>query len=384
MSISYSHLSAAERHLIGAGVASGISIRQIARQLGRPASTVSREIKRNTWLPSNQAEAYRPYRPNRLKTGPWTNRYYVSGEAQHKAERRQAEPRKPRRMASDRLCAQVARGLRAGWSPAAISGWLTLAWPDDPSMRVCAESVYRWIYSTKARTHEWAQYLSRAHRRRRKAQGRRGKGPTIIRRTPISQRPENVNTREQFSHWEADSVIGSGAANLHTEVERKTRFLIVRKVTDKSAANTISAQLAIFTALPAAARLSVTCDNGTEFARHYELTDTLGMNTWFADPYSSWQRGSNENRNGILRRYLPKSTNLDNLDETELQTIVDTINNTPPKSHKLENTRPSMARRNRQPTTIKPTTTIALVNRQRAAPPYLTCTIEWHSGSAFR
>ncbi|BDR54103.1 IS30 family transposase [Bombiscardovia apis] len=269
------------------------------------------------------------YRPRRLKTGPWTGRYYVSGEAQRKAERCRAKARRPRRLACDRLWDQVARGLRAGWSPAAISGWLALAFLDDPGMRVCAESVYWWIYSTKARAREWAQYLARAHRRRRKAKGRRGKGPVIARRAPIGQRPENVDTREQFGHWEADSVIGAGACNLHTEVERKTRFLIVRKIADESAAATIAAQLSIFKALPAKARLSVTCDNGTEFARHFELIDALGMDTWFADPYSSWQRGSNENRNGQLRRHLPKGTNLDGLDGGELHDIVDAINTHP-------------------------------------------------------
>lgn len=289
MNPSYSHLSAEERHLIGAGEASGDPIRLIARRLGRPASTVSREIKRNTWFPSNQNESYRP---TRLKTGAWTGRHYVSSEAQRKAERRRAKPRRPRRLACDRLCAQVARGLRAGWSPAAISGWLALAFPDEPAMRVCAESVYRWIYSTRARAREWSQYLARAHRRRRKAKGRRGKGPAITRRAPIGRRPEDVDGRLVFGHWEADSVIGAGGANLHTEVERKTRLLVARKTADKSAAATITTpNCPSSRPCPPEARLSVTCDNGTEFARHYELEDRLGVATWFADP-SALTRGA--------------------------------------------------------------------------------------------
>lgn len=131
-----------------------------------------------------------------------------------------------------------------------------------------------------------------------------------------------------FGHWEADSVIGAGA-NLHTEVERKTRFLMARIVPDKTADESVAAQLAMFRALPEGARISVTHDNGTEFARHTRLRDELGMATYFADPYSSWQRGSNENRNGVIRRYLPKRCTITMDMAREVQEIVDETDNRP-------------------------------------------------------
>ena len=122
MGVVYSHLSEEERQVIQIEIGNGTGIRAIAAMLGRSASTVSREIKRNTWFPSNESESYRPYRPKRLKTGPWTGRYYVAGPAQRKAERRRMKPRKPCRPSYGRLWAQVAAWLGCGWSPLLISG----------------------------------------------------------------------------------------------------------------------------------------------------------------------------------------------------------------------------------------------------------------------
>ena len=147
-------------------------------------------------------------------------------------------------------------------------------------------------------------------------------------RAPISERPPEAGDRSGFVHWEADSVIGAGC-NLHTEVERKTRFLMARIVPDKTAGESVGAQLAMFSPLPAGARVSVTHDNDIEFARHTRLRDELGMDTYFADPYSSWQRGSNENRNGMIRRYLPKRSEIRMDMAGELREIVDEVNNRP-------------------------------------------------------
>lgn len=324
----YSHLSEEERQVIQIEIGNGASIRAIAGMLGRSPSTVSREIKRNTWFPSNESESYRPYRPKRLKTGPWTSRYYIAGPAQRKADRRRLKPRKSRRLSCDRLWAQVAEWLARGWSPLLISGRLRVLFPDDPLMRVCPETIYRWIYADRRRRERWARCLPRGHRRRRKLGGRRKPRFPIPGRVPISRRPPEADDRSGFGHWEADSVIGVGA-NLHTEVERKTRYLMARIVPDKTAGESVGAQLAMFSPLPAGARLSVTHDNGTEFARHTRLRDELGMATYFADPYSSWQRGSNENRNGMIRRHLPKRTVIEPGMERDLREIVDEINNRP-------------------------------------------------------
>ena len=158
--------------------------------------------------------------------------------------------------------------------------------------------------------------------------GRRVSRFPISGRVPISERPEAAGDRSGFGHWEADSVIGAGC-NLHTEVERKTRYLMARIVPDKTAGENVGAQLAMFRPLPAGARLSVTHDNGAEFARHTRLREELGMSTYFADPYSSWQRGSNENRNGMIRRYLPKRCEITLGMARDLREIVDEINNRP-------------------------------------------------------
>ena len=133
----YSHLSEEERQVIQIEVGNGASIRGIGAMLGRSPSSISREIKRNTWFPSNENESYRPYRPKRLKAGPWTGRYYIAGPAQRKADRRRSKPRKPYRLSHDRLWAQVAEWLGRGWSPLLISGRLRVLWPDDALMRVC-------------------------------------------------------------------------------------------------------------------------------------------------------------------------------------------------------------------------------------------------------
>ena len=324
----YSHLSEEERQVIQIEIGNGTSIRGIGLMLGRNASTVSREIKRNTWFPSNENESYRPYRPKRLKTGPWTGRYYIAGPAQRKADQRRAKPRKPCRLSCDRLWAQVAQWLGCGWSPLLISGRLRVLFPDDPLMRACPETIYRWIYSSKPRRERWARCLPRGHRRRRKRHGRRVSRFALPNRVSITERPQAAADRSGFGHWEADSVIGTGC-NLHTEVERRTRFLMARIVPDKTAGESAKAQLSMFSPLPAGARVSVTHDNGTEFARHERLRDELGMATYFADPYSSWQRGSNENRNGMIRRYLPKHSEIRMDMARELQEIVDEINNRP-------------------------------------------------------
>ena len=140
----YSHLSEEERQVIQIEVGNGASIRGIGAMLGRSPSSISREIKRNTWFPSNENESYRPYRPKRLKAGPWTGRYYIAGPAQRKADRRRSKPRKPYRLSHDRLWAQVAEWLGRGWSPLPVSGRPRVLWPDDALMRVfLVKSVFR-------------------------------------------------------------------------------------------------------------------------------------------------------------------------------------------------------------------------------------------------
>lgn len=222
----------------------------------------------------------------------------------------------------------MAEWLGRGWSLLPVSGRLRVLFPDDSAMRVCPETVCRWIHADRRRRERWARRLPRGHgRRRRRGGGRTSRFP-IPGRVPISERPPEAGDRSGFGHWEADGVIGAGC-DLHTEVERKTRFLMAGIVPGRTAGESVGVRLAMFSPLPAGARVSVTHDNGAGFARHTRLRDGLGMDTYFADPYSSRRRGSNENRNGMIRRYLPKRSEIRMDMAGELREIVDKADNRP-------------------------------------------------------
>jgi IS30 family transposase len=154
------------------------------------------------------------------------------------------------------------------------------------------------------------------------------RGSSIGMRVGLAERAADIDSRTAFGHWQADGVIGVGC-HLHTEVERRTRYLRAILIPDKTSAATLRAQYALFSGLPEQARASVTMDNGTEFSAHAALLESPGMLTYFADPHGSWQRGSNENRNGMIRRYRPKGTTIGMDMADEIQMIVDEINNKP-------------------------------------------------------
>lgn len=263
----YSHLSSEERILIEKlHCEQHLSIRRTAERIGRDKSTVSRELRRGLWFASNENGSYRPYRPKRLKTGPWTSGpFYSALAAQRKADLR--------------------------------------------------------------------QYLARGRKRRTRKKGRKAKGPRIPMRVPITDRPEAVGSRKGFGHFESDTVVGAAPSRrcMNTQVERRSRRLFARLVDDKSASATARAEYEIFKGIPPAARVDRTWDNGTEASLHVLVDEALGMLTYFADPYSSWQRGSNENRNGRIRRYLPKGTGFEDLAQEDLDAIVGEINDTPMK-----------------------------------------------------
>ncbi|WP_340503334.1 IS30 family transposase [Bifidobacterium breve] len=165
----------------------------------------------------------------------------------------QAKPRKPYRLSCDRLWSRVAEWLGCGWSPLPVSGRLRVLFPDDPIMRVCPETVYRWIYSSKPRRARWARCLPRGHRRRRKRMGRKASRFPIPGRVSISRRPPEADDRSGFGHWEADGAVGVGC-DPHTEVERRTRCLMASVVPDKTAGESVGTQPAMSSPLPAGAR----------------------------------------------------------------------------------------------------------------------------------
>lgn len=307
-------------------------MRQIAVRLGRDVATVSREIAHRSWRPGHTTTAYTPYRPVALRTDDQTSRQYRAARAQHHADQARGSFHQPWPMTDDRLVAWVIDRLRRGWTPEEISGRLPLEWPEDPAMRVGTETLYAWIYSPAHKHRRLWGYLPRGRKRRRRRGGRRVHSHRIKWRTPICERPSAVADRGEFGHWEADSVLGlRGTGAMHTEVERVSRFYTAIPVSGTGAAETAAAQIRFFCGLPAHAVRSVTADNGTEFARHYILADTLAVPTYFADPYSAWQRGSNEHFNGRLRKYLPKGTDFTTISGPELADILAEINNRPRK-----------------------------------------------------
>lgn len=332
MTAQYRHLTLEDRIEIERLLENGTSQAEIGRQLGVHRSTISRECRRGSWQPEHDHANLRPYLRNRLDTRGPHERLYLAGQAQLHADTRKARSHRPHRMQYDRLVDWVISALRRGWTPEEISGRLPLEFPDDDRMRVSVETLYAWIYAPEQTHRELWQYLPRGHKRRRRRKGRKTRSERIKWRTSIRERPAEVEDRIEFGHWESDSILGlRGTGGLHTTVERRSRYLQAVKIPQIAAQPTLHAQLTLYSSLPVHAVRSVTADNGSEFAFHYQLADTLAIPTYFADPYSAWQRGTNEHFNGRIRKYLPKGTSFDDLDQHELDAYITEINNRPRK-----------------------------------------------------
>jgi len=297
----------------------GCGVREIARQLGRSPSTISSELAAGMWHDHHVHESV-----------------YVAIHAQSLRTKRARQSRKQHvftKPAYAALRAYVECKLRDGWSPEQISGRLPKDYPDDSAMRVSHETVYAFIYAPEQAGDKFWEYLPRKQKKRRKQPGRKAHRSHIPDRVSIHKRPKAVDKRKQFDHWEGDSVEGKRSVGdgIHTEVERLSGKFLARKVARITSAEAVAAQLAMFTVLPAKARRTTTLDNGRENHGHAKLKDQLGMQAYFADPYSSYQRGCNENTNGLLRRYLPKQTDFTTITQEELDAIVEEINNRPRK-----------------------------------------------------
>ena len=200
----------------------------------------------------------------------------------------------------------VIKRLVRGWSPEQVSGRIKLVFPNDLSMRICPETIYSFVYSDKFRYRRFWEYFPRGHRRRRHKYGRKVYLASIPDRISIHDRPIAIDQKLEFGHFEGDSVEGlNHKSGVHTEVERVSRKFFAKLVESISSEEAVRAQREIFSPLPEYARKSTTLDNGRENHLHIKLKD-LGMVTYFADSYASWQRGSNEYHNGLFRRYFPK------------------------------------------------------------------------------
>jgi IS30 family transposase len=208
---------------------------------------------------------------------------------------------------------------------------MAVEYENEPCMRIVHETIYRYIYGKGQKEKVLWELLPRKQKTRRKWKGRRVHRGHIPQRVSIHKRPIEINERLEKGHWEGDTVEGKGHRDgIHTEVERLSRYFMATKIPSISSAATISAQWQLFSMLPASMKLSTTLDNGKENHLHYLLYE-IAMLTYFCDPYSSWQKGCNENHNGLLRRYAPKKTDFATLSEQELQDIVCEINHRPRK-----------------------------------------------------
>jgi len=308
------YLDREERYELARLRESGLSLRRIAARLGRGPSTVSRELARSA---DRRAGGYQPERAHRL------------------AWERQRRPKGSRLSGNPRLRREVQRMLDRRYSPEQAAGRLRVAYPDDPAMRVSHETIYQsiYVYPRGELRRELTACLrtGRALRRRRGGRETRGR---IVDAVPIGQRPAEVEGRLVPGHHEGDLIMGSKASNsaVGTIVERVTGYLTLLPLhAGHDAATVADAIIEHMSALPAWFAKTLTWDRGTEAAQHQRITAATGIQVYFADPHAPWQRGSNENINGLLREYLPKGTNLRPYTPAQLQDIAAELNSRPRK-----------------------------------------------------
>lgn len=304
-------LTPKERDKISVWLAEKQSLREISRCLNRSVSTISDEIKRNS-----------------------INGIYQAISAQEISVERNRNSRKQNPRKHVWITNYVVDKLRSGWSPEQIAGRLKRE--NNGKSIICHETIYQLIYSTEKKQERLSQYLVRNHKYRGRKKynwlPRRG----IAGRVSIHKRPQNANNKRNFGHWETDIVEGRNhIGGIQTMLERKTRFYQALLVENIDSVNGLKAQNMLLLKYPKLAKLSVTMDNGRENYDHKKLNE-IGIKTYFCDPYSSWQKGSNENHNGILRRYIPKKTDLKTVSQPELNSILEEINNRPRKCLKYE------------------------------------------------
>jgi IS30 family transposase len=316
------YLTLTEREEIAVGLAAGESLRAIAQRLGRAPSTISREMKRHC------PRRYGVLRPER----------YRATKAQTKADQQARRPKVAKLVAQPVLREYVQDKLvcEERWSPQQISHRLRLDFPDDERMRISHETIYQSIYvqGRGALRRELGVCL-RSGRAIRKPQhrsdGRRGGG--IKDMVMISERPAEVADRAVPGHWEGDLIIGrDGESAIGTLVERTTRFTMLLHVTDQRAETVRDAIAKTITTLPATLRRTLTWDQGREMAQHAQLRIDTDVDVYFCDPRSPWQRGSNENTNGLLRQYFPKGTDLAVHSPQRLAEVVTGLNGRPRKT----------------------------------------------------
>ena len=306
-------LMLAEREEISRGIATGFSIRQIAATIGRPPSTVSREIERHG--------GRNTYRASSADTQAWD----------------QARRPKPCRLATHNgLQRIVAHKLKLDWSPEQIAGWLKLKFANNESMRVSHETIYRslFIQARGVLRKELIGHL-RSRRMMRRSKNASTDGQPrgrIVDGVSIRERPTDVEDRAIPGHWEGDLITGSKNTHIATLVERHSRFTMLVKVQGKDTTSVVAALSKQVRKLPSELRRSLTWDRGMEMAHHKKFTVATDVQVYFCDPQSPWQRGTNENTNRLLRQYFPKGTDLSGYSQSDLNKVALRLNQRPRKT----------------------------------------------------
>ena len=308
----YQRLSLMEREELSRQLAAGHSLRATAQAMQRAPSTLSRELARHRTTPVS----------------------YRAVAAHHRAQRGAHQPRKPRKLVVHaRLRAAVLHLLAHRWSPEQIAHGLPQRYPDDPTMRISHEAIYTYLYvlPSGALKRELARYLRRRHRFRRPHKVRLSSRP-IQDLVSIDERPQEVADRTVPGHWEGDLLVGhANASALGTLVERTTRFTVLVPLKAKDAATVRQAFARELRTLPAQLRRSLTYDQGPEMREHRLFTKQTKMRVYFAHPHSPWERGTNENTNGLLRQFFPKGTRFHQLARREIKRVQVMLNDRPRK-----------------------------------------------------
>lgn len=321
----YTHFSLEERENIYILLNNWKNQKKISKELWRSESSISREIKRNSSVLLKSK--------NNSREKEKEDYHYLPDRAQDKymKRRQQAWWRPP--LKNPGVYNYVVSKLLENWSPDIIVGTMLNEYLDDENMRISPETIYSFIYTKKWEELKLKYHLIRAHKRRKKKTWRSVRRVNIPERVDISVRPKQVEKRKEFGHWEWDSILSvrPTMSAIRTEVERRSRFILAKKITRKTAEYTKKATLQLYKPLPIGSVKSITWDNGSEHTQHKVIAEELKIIVYFAHPYHSWERWTNEHANGMIRRFFPKWTNFDLVTNEQLQIVIDKINNRPRK-----------------------------------------------------
>jgi IS30 family transposase len=304
------HLTLSDREVLAQRHARGEHPADIAQELGRHVSSVYREVKRNA-----------------------TNGHYYPARAQTLADQRRRASKRPWKLENPALRQYVQHKLCQYWSPEQISGRLKIDFPDQATLRISPQGVYDWIARQKASGAAWHTYLRQSHRKRRKRYGSRESRGRIVDRVGIEDRPAEVDAKSRLGDWESDTIAGSSSpACLASHVERVSKYTVLAKLPDGKAESLNAGTVRAFGRHGSLPRHTTTADNGKEFAAHAALSGKLGWSVYFARPYHSWERGLNENTNGLVRQFFPKGLDLEHVSGQDVRRVEQLLNRRPRKS----------------------------------------------------